>query len=216
MSLGLQGTYAGVGDLVEARANGWDLAGRHGNRRGPINRETYRVTALREDGGLDVETLDGEPIALPASYVGDRLALAYASTVHSAQGSTVDTSHVVVTQRTGPAALFVGMSRGRASNTAEAGMRAQRHRLSAASTVAEFVLKRLRGARLGGTSATDLAGLPVEIAVAALGDPDASLPPTQQQSTASTSSPRTGSSKTTPSSTSSSPTSVRCAAPSIA
>ncbi|SDH19404.1 MobF family relaxase [Pseudonocardia oroxyli] len=116
--LGLQGTYAGVGDLVEARANGWDLAGQHGNRRGPINRETYRVTALREDGGLDVETLDGEPIALPASYVGDRLALAYASTVHSAQGSTVDTSHVVVTQRTGPAALYVGMSRGRASNTA--------------------------------------------------------------------------------------------------
>jgi len=116
--LGLPGTYAGVGDLVEARANGWDLAGQHGNRRGPINRETYRVTALREDGGLDVETLDGEPIALPASYVGERLALAYASTVHSAQGSTVDTSHVVVTQRTGPAALYVGMSRGRASNTA--------------------------------------------------------------------------------------------------
>ncbi|MCE0763371.1 relaxase domain-containing protein [Pseudonocardia kujensis] len=116
--LGLQGTYAGVGDLVEARANGWDLAGQLGNRRGPINRETYRVTGLREDGGLDVETLDGEPIALPASYVADRLALAYASTVHSAQGSTVDTSHVVVTTRTGPAALYVGMSRGRTTNTA--------------------------------------------------------------------------------------------------
>ena len=37
--LGLQGTIAGVGDLVQARRNGWDLAGVHGNRRGPINRE---------------------------------------------------------------------------------------------------------------------------------------------------------------------------------
>lgn len=35
-----QGTMAGVGDLVQARWNGWDLAGYEGNRRGPINRET--------------------------------------------------------------------------------------------------------------------------------------------------------------------------------
>ena len=41
--LGLQGTYAGVGDLVQARKNAWQLAGVHGNARGPINRETYRV-----------------------------------------------------------------------------------------------------------------------------------------------------------------------------
>ena len=50
--LGRQGTVAGVGDLVQARCNGWDLAGYEGNRRGPINRETYRVTAVRDDGGL--------------------------------------------------------------------------------------------------------------------------------------------------------------------
>jgi len=38
--------------------------------------------------------------------------------VHAAQGATVDTSHTVVTTRTGPAALYVGMSRGRHNNTA--------------------------------------------------------------------------------------------------
>ncbi|WP_296153882.1 MULTISPECIES: AAA family ATPase [unclassified Pseudonocardia] len=57
--LGLEGTYAGVGDLVEARRNGWHLAGLNGNRRGPINRETYRVTATRDDGGLEVAVITG-------------------------------------------------------------------------------------------------------------------------------------------------------------
>ncbi|MCF7552610.1 MobF family relaxase [Pseudonocardia sp. WMMC193] len=123
--LGLQGTYAGIGDLVEARANGWHLAGVAGNRRGPINRETYRVTGVRDDGGLEVTTVTaggtdvpGERIVLPADYVTERVALAYASTVHSAQGATVDTSHTVVTSRTSAAALYVGMTRGRDSNLA--------------------------------------------------------------------------------------------------
>ncbi|WP_296153611.1 MULTISPECIES: MobF family relaxase [unclassified Pseudonocardia] len=125
--LGLQGTCAGVGDLVQARRNGWHLAGVEGNRRGPINRETYRVTAIRPDGSLEVATIaapgpDGdelsETMVLPAAYVAEHLALGYASTVHAAQGATVDTSHTVVTGQTGPAALYVGMSRGRENNTA--------------------------------------------------------------------------------------------------
>ena len=82
--LGLQGTVAGVGDLVQARCNGWDLAGLEGNRRGPINRETYRVTAVRDDGGLDVAPILGrrpdgptlgERMVLPAAYVAEHLAL---------------------------------------------------------------------------------------------------------------------------------------------
>ncbi|MGH3613313.1 MAG: ATP-dependent DNA helicase [Pseudonocardia sp.] len=113
-----QGTYAGVGDLVQARFNAWHLAGVDGNRRGPINRETYRVTAVRDDGALEVATLDGEPMVVPAGYVGQHLALAYATTVHAAQGRTVDRSHAVVTSRTSPAALYVGLSRGREANTA--------------------------------------------------------------------------------------------------
>ena len=48
----------------------------------------------------------------------EHLALGYASTVHSVQGRTADTAHAVVTPRTSPAALYVGLSRGRQANTA--------------------------------------------------------------------------------------------------
>jgi conjugative relaxase-like TrwC/TraI family protein len=125
--LGLQGTVAGVGDIVQSRKNQWDLAGVLGNRRGPINREQYRVLQTLEDGGLIVTPMSGaagERITLPGSYVAEHVALGYASTVHSAQGLTVDTSHSVVTGRTGPAALYVGLSRGREANTAHVCARA--------------------------------------------------------------------------------------------
>jgi hypothetical protein len=127
VQLGLQGTYAGVGDLVQARRNGWDLAGVEGNRRGPLNRETYRVLATRDDGGLEVAPITGrtpdgdvlgERIVLPAEYVAEHLALGYTTTVYAAQGATVDTTHSVVTPSTGPKALYVAMSRGRDTNTA--------------------------------------------------------------------------------------------------
>ena len=55
---------------------------------------------------------------LPASYVAEHLALAYASTVHAAQGQTVDSSHAVITSWTSLAALYVALSRGRDANTA--------------------------------------------------------------------------------------------------
>ncbi|WP_337830849.1 MobF family relaxase [Pseudonocardia sp. TMWB2A] len=125
--LGMQGTFAGVGDLVQARRNGWNLVGVEGNRRGPINRETYRVTAVRDDGALEVTTDPvgdgGERLVLPADYVAEHLALGYASTVHAAQGATVDTTHTVATPNTAAAALYVGMSRGRSSNTAHVATR---------------------------------------------------------------------------------------------
>lgn len=129
--LGLQGTYAGAGDIVQARLNGWHLAGRDGNRRGPINREQYRVVETRADGslvvtplvdGTDTPVVDGEPvgerITLPADYVAEHVALGYASTVHAAEGLTVDTAHGVITPNTRAAAQYVELTRGKLSNTA--------------------------------------------------------------------------------------------------
>lgn len=115
-----QGTVAGIGDLVQARWNAWNLAGYQGNRRGPINRETYEVTAVRDDGALEVRltTGSGQRLVLPARYVAEHLALAYASTVHAAQGRTTDTTHAVITSWTSLAALYVALSRGRDENTA--------------------------------------------------------------------------------------------------
>jgi conjugative relaxase-like TrwC/TraI family protein len=127
--LGRQHTIAGRGDLVQARLNGWHLAGYEGNRRGPINRETYRVLDVREDDGLIVapilgRTTQGEqlghPMTLPGTYVAEHVALGYASTAHSAQGRTVDTAHSVASSHTSRAALYVALTRGRHGNTAHA------------------------------------------------------------------------------------------------
>ncbi|MGD9525202.1 MobF family relaxase [Pseudonocardia sp.] len=124
---GWQGVVAGVGDLVQARRNGWELRGWAGNTRAPINRETYRVLDVRHDGGLTVAPITGrgdageelgELMALPASYVAADVTLAYASTVHAAEGRTVDTSHSVFGAGTDLAGVLVPMTRGREANTA--------------------------------------------------------------------------------------------------
>jgi conjugative relaxase-like TrwC/TraI family protein len=137
--LGMQGTFAGRGDLIQARSNGWELAGYEGNARGPINREHYRVLHTLDDGGLVVAPITGrtaasdgraarerhgESMTLPAEYVAEHVALGYASTVHAAQGVTVDTCHTVATNATGVEALYVGMTRGRRANTAHVVTRA--------------------------------------------------------------------------------------------
>lgn len=124
--LGLQGTFAGVGDVVQARHNEWSLARKYGNRHAPINRESYRVLETCDDGGLIVEPVarPGERMTLPGSYVAEHLALDYASTVHAVQGTTIDTSHGVVTGTTGANALYVLLSRGKEANTAHVVTRA--------------------------------------------------------------------------------------------
>jgi len=63
---GWEGTVAGVGDLVQARLNGWDLIGLHGNTHAPINRGNYRVTGLRPDGASP------SPRSCPAARSGSR------------------------------------------------------------------------------------------------------------------------------------------------
>lgn len=113
--LGRDGNTAGVGDVIQARRNAWDLPGR------PINRSTYRVVEVREDGGLSVVPTGGvveERVEMPSTYVEQHVTLAYASTVHAAQGRTVDTAHAVISPSTGTAQAYVGLTRGRHSNTA--------------------------------------------------------------------------------------------------
>jgi conjugative relaxase-like TrwC/TraI family protein len=112
------GNQAGVGDLVRARLNTEiDAGGRQ-----LTNRDTLAVTAF---SGLDVEVRrqrpDGtltQPFRVPRSYLGRSAELAYAGNVHVAQGRTVDTAHLLVTDTLSRQALYVGMTRGRESNTA--------------------------------------------------------------------------------------------------
>jgi thymidine kinase len=115
------GQRIGVGDRIATRRND--------RRLGVANRDTWTVTALDRDGRLTVTPAaanvtpagvtpsTGERV-LPADYVTSHVELAYASTAHGVQGDTVATAHVVVGEHTGAASAYVGMTRGRTTNTA--------------------------------------------------------------------------------------------------
>jgi len=112
------GNQAGVGDLVRARLNTQiDAAGR------PLaNRDTLQITAFRgPDAEVRRQRRDGTwtgPFRAPRSYLAASAELAYAGNVHVAQGRTVDTAHLLVTDSLSRQALYVGMTRGRQANTA--------------------------------------------------------------------------------------------------
>jgi len=103
------GEMIGVGDRVATRRNDRDL--------GVANRDTWTVAKVGPDGSLEVRGRPGDR-SLPAGYVREHVELAYATTVYGAQGDTVDHAHLLVGETTGAAAAYVGMTRGRQSNTA--------------------------------------------------------------------------------------------------
>ncbi|MCW3040110.1 MAG: trwC5, partial [Solirubrobacterales bacterium] len=132
------GERIGVGDGVATRRNDRNLR--------VANRDTWTVTAVDELGNItvtpdvtpartaasrvtgnvtltDVTPADDrsastERRVLPPDYVAHHVELAYASTAHGVQGETVLTAHVLIGERTGAAAAYVGMTRGRQANTA--------------------------------------------------------------------------------------------------
>ena len=112
------GNHAGVGDLVRARLNTEiDAGGRQ-----LTNRDTLLVTGFR---GPDTEVRRQRPdgtwtpsFRVPPAYLARSAELAYAGNVHVAQGRTVDTAHLLVTESLSRQALYVGMTRGRQANTA--------------------------------------------------------------------------------------------------
>lgn len=104
-----RGERIGLGDRVATRRNDADL--------GVANRQTWTVTGLGEDGSLTVRGR-GRDRVVPAEYVNRFVELAYATTVHGAQGETVDRAHVAIGDTTSAAAAYVAMTRGRERNTA--------------------------------------------------------------------------------------------------
>jgi TrwC relaxase/AAA domain len=109
--LGRDGTAAGVGDIVQARRIDHTL--------GLVNRETYRIDQITAEGSLHVTSCrTDEPRTIPAAYVDADLTLAYASTAHGAQGRTVGAGHVLLTPHLDRAGAYVGLTRGRGTNTA--------------------------------------------------------------------------------------------------
>jgi hypothetical protein len=112
------GNQARPGDLIRARLNTEiDADGRK-----LTNRDTLKITAVRA-GDVEVrrQRLDGtwtERFWVPRAYLQSSAELGYAGNVHVAQGRTVDTAHLLVTETLSRQSLYVGMSRGREANTA--------------------------------------------------------------------------------------------------
>ncbi len=104
-----RGERIGVGDRVATRRNDPDL--------GVANRMTWTVAGLGDDGSLTLRCR-GRDRVIPAEYATRFVELAYATTVHGAQGDTVDRAHLATSETTGAAAAYVAMTRGRHANTA--------------------------------------------------------------------------------------------------
>ncbi|MFX0538974.1 ATP-dependent DNA helicase [Ornithinimicrobium sp. Y1847] len=114
------GTRASAGDTVITRRNDRSLRGTDGSW--VKNGDRWRLLAVHPDGAVSVERHhDGggrrpAHLTLPAEYVAEHVQLGYASTIHGAQGATVDTTHTVLTGAESRQALYVALSRGRQTN----------------------------------------------------------------------------------------------------
>ena len=117
------GERIGAGDRVTTRRNNPHL--------GVANRDTWTVIAADPATGAAHHPARSTPTTatrgvvardssrvLDAGYVARHVELGYATTAHGAQGATTATAHVVIGEQTGAAAAYVGMTRGRAANTA--------------------------------------------------------------------------------------------------
>ncbi|MET9489984.1 MobF family relaxase [Nocardia sp. NPDC006630] len=106
---------AHAGDLIVTRRNTNKLRITGGYRRGdPVdNGEQWRVHAVHDDGSLTVTGITHHGhVHLPTRYVRDSVELGYASTVHRAQGMTVQRAYVLMGSALGRSLAYVGLTRG--------------------------------------------------------------------------------------------------------
>ena len=112
------GNRAGVGDLIRARLNTTINA----DGRELTNRDTLQITGWHgPHAQVRRRELDGtwtSPFLVPRTYLADSAELDYAGNTHVGQGRTVDTAHLLVTGTLSRQSLYVGLTRGRESNTA--------------------------------------------------------------------------------------------------
>ncbi len=94
------------------------VCGRNDRGAGLINGTALRVTGVDPQGHTITATgVDGQAVLVPGTYVDQgHVALGYASTVHKAQGRTVDTALLLGDDRLFAEAGYVGLSRGRTQN----------------------------------------------------------------------------------------------------
>ena len=110
------GNHVGLGDHIVTRLNNRRLP--YGQHQFVKNGDHWTVIQRWPDGSLTVQNQNSDTVTLPSSYVQESVELAYATTAHRAQGATVDTAHLLVTEQLTRALMYVGMTRGRDANNA--------------------------------------------------------------------------------------------------
>ncbi|KOV92852.1 MobF family relaxase, partial [Streptomyces sp. NRRL WC-3723] len=110
------GQRAHVGDIIVTRLNRRRMTVR-GGRDFVKNGDTWRVQKILPDGDVVVRhTQHRGRIRLPAPYLAAQCELGYASTIHRAQGMTVDTSHALASARSNREGVYVQLTRGMRTN----------------------------------------------------------------------------------------------------
>ncbi|MFD4243651.1 MobF family relaxase [Streptomyces sp. NPDC058525] len=110
------GARAHVGDIIVTRLNRRRMTVR-GGKDFVKNGDTWTVEQILADGAAIVRhTQHRGRITLPADYLTAQAELGYASTIHRAQGMTVDTSHALASARSNREGVYVQLTRGRRTN----------------------------------------------------------------------------------------------------
>ena len=109
------GNTAHVGDTIVTRHN--DRRLRLGANDWVKNGDRWTVHDVHRDGSLTVQHhRTGRPVTLPADYVAAAAELGYASTIHGAQGISVDTVHGLATGEETRQQLYTMLTRGADAN----------------------------------------------------------------------------------------------------
>lgn len=111
---GSDGLPIGAGDRVQTRLNASEL--------GVANRQTWTVQHVTDDGDVWARATGsgnayGSSVRLPSRYVAEHTHLAYTATAYGAQGATTPRAHTILSDALDGAGLYVGMTRGRDSDT---------------------------------------------------------------------------------------------------
>lgn len=110
------GQQAYAGDTIVTRLNRrtWTV---RGGRDFVKNGDTWAVQKILPGGDVVVRhTQHHGRIRLPADYLATQCELGYASTIHRAQGMTVDTSHALASARSTREGVYVQLTRGARTN----------------------------------------------------------------------------------------------------
>jgi conjugative relaxase-like TrwC/TraI family protein len=109
------GSTASAGDTVITRANNRQL--RLTGTDWVKNGDRWHVTAVHPTGALTVRhTTSACGVDLPPDYVRTSVDLGYATTIHTAQGVTADTSHTLLTGQESRQLTYTAVTRGKAAN----------------------------------------------------------------------------------------------------